>query len=171
MHVSGSDLASQDILFDGAPVGLDTDANVSNESESEGDNSFLFFDNSSIWDLELEKVADGFNDLDVDDDQDDLTDWYLNLEDVDQGLSVIDGTPRKVNTVEVSPGRYFEFNVLDGITSSLDFLNASFESHDVNLKIKIGCDGMPASTSTNFQFWLILGLIVLEGAKPFEIGV
>ncbi|XP_045034558.1 uncharacterized protein LOC116918962, partial [Daphnia magna] len=204
--------------FDGAPVGLDTDANVSNESESEGDNSFFFDDNSSILDLEPEQVADSLNDLDVDDDQDDdLTDWDLNLEDVDEGLSVIDrqqlfrkriahwavdtnvsrdsvnkllavfrtdpslsflpknyktllGTPRKVNTVEVSPGRYFEFNVLDGITSSLDLLNASFESRDVVLKIKIGCDGMPASKSTNSQFWPILGLIVMEGAKPFEIG-
>lgn len=28
MHVSGSDLASQDKLFEGAPVGLDTDANM-----------------------------------------------------------------------------------------------------------------------------------------------
>jgi hypothetical protein len=28
MHVSGSDLASQDKLFEGAPVGLDTDANI-----------------------------------------------------------------------------------------------------------------------------------------------
>ncbi|XP_045030407.1 uncharacterized protein LOC116932417 [Daphnia magna] len=166
---------------------------------------------------EPEQVADSLNDLDVDDDQDDLTDWDLNLEDVDEGLSVIDrqqlfrksiahwavdtnvsrdsvnklfavfrtdpslsflpknyktllGTPRKVNTVEVSPGRYFEFNFLDGITSFLDFLNASFESRDVILKIKIGCDGMPARKSTNSQFWPILGLIVMVGAKPFEIG-
>lgn len=86
-HVSGSDLASQDKLFEGAPVGFDTDANVSNESESEGDNSFLF-ENSSIFYLEPEEIADSLNDLDGDDDQNDLNDWDLYL--VDEGLSVID---------------------------------------------------------------------------------
>jgi hypothetical protein len=75
-----------------------------------------------------------------------------------------------VNTVEVSPGGYFKFNVLDGITSSSDLVNASFESRDVVLKIKIGCEGMPLSKSTNSQFWPILGVIVMEGAKPFKIG-
>lgn len=75
-----------------------------------------------------------------------------------------------MNTVEVSPEGYFKFNVLDGITSSLNLIKASFGSRDVVLKIKIGCDGMPYSKSTNSQFWPILGLIVMEGAKPFKIG-
>ncbi len=60
-----------------------------------------------------------------------------------------------MNTVEVSPGGYFKFNVLDGITSSSDLVSASFESRDVVLKIKIGCEGMPLSKSTNSQFWPI----------------
>lgn len=32
-------------------------------------------------------------------------------------------------------------------------------------------DGMPASKSTNSQFWTILSLLQLEGNKPFEIVV
>jgi hypothetical protein len=55
------------------------------------------------------------------------------------------GTPRKVNKVEVSPGRYFEFNLLDGIIASLDKLNASVQSYEAGVKLLVGCDGMPAS--------------------------
>lgn len=63
------------------------------------------------------------------------------------------GAPRKVNTVKVSPGRYFEFNLLDGIIASLDQLNASVQSYEAGVKLLVGCDGMPASKSTNSQFW------------------
>ena len=50
-----------------------------------------------------------------------------------------------------------------------DFLNAYFECRDVVLNIKIGIE-MAARKSTNFKFLPILGLIVMEDAKPFEIG-
>jgi hypothetical protein len=50
----------------------------------------LFDDNSSLFYLEPEEVADSLNDLDGDDDQDDWNDWDLYLQDVDEGLSVID---------------------------------------------------------------------------------
>ena len=46
-----------------------------------------------------------------------------------------------------------------------DFWNAYFEYRDVVLKIKIGIE-MAARKSTN----LFLGLIIMEDAKPFEIG-
>jgi hypothetical protein len=36
--------------------------------------------------------------------------------------------------------------------------------------MKIGYDGISASKNTNSNFWLILGLLLLEGSKPFEIG-
>jgi hypothetical protein len=96
---------------------------------------------------------------------------------MDQNLSFLPktyktllGTPRKVNRIEISPGRYFEFNLLDGIIASLNKLNASVQSYEAGVKLFVGCDGMPASKSTNSQFWPILGLLKLKGAQPFAIG-
>ena len=79
-------------------------------------------------------------------------------------------TKRKVNTIEVHPGRYYSFNLLDGIKSSLVSLDVQFESAEIVLKMYVGCDGLPSSKSTNSQFWPILGRLKLEGACVFPIG-
>jgi hypothetical protein len=77
-------------------------------------------------------------------------------------------TKRKVNTVEVNPGRYYAFNVLDVIKSSLASIDVHFESPEVVLKMYVGIDGLPSSKSTNSQFWPILGRLKLAGACVYS---
>jgi hypothetical protein len=129
-------------------------------------------DNDSIWDLNTyDEASEVLHNLDTDE-REDVNDWDLELDCLNEELSVMErqeifrkriahwavesnilpksyktllGTPRKVNKVEVSPGRYFEFNLLDGIIASLDKLNASVQSYEAGVKLLVGCDGMPAS--------------------------
>ncbi|EFX80289.1 hypothetical protein DAPPUDRAFT_103606 [Daphnia pulex] len=75
----GSDLASQDKLFEGTPVDLDTDANI----------ILMILSHKPVLFRVSEEVADSLNDLDGDYDQDDWNDWDLYLEDLDEGLSFI----------------------------------------------------------------------------------
>lgn len=77
-------------------------------------------------------------------------------------------TKRKVNTIEVNPGRYYAFNVLDVIKSSLASIDVHFESPEVVLKMYVGIDGLPSSKSTNSQFWPILGRLKLAGACVYS---
>ena len=79
------------------------------------------------------------------------------------------GTPRKVNTIQVNPGRYYGFNLLKGIKSSLDSIDVKFESREVVLKMYVGCNGLPSSKSLNGQFWPILGRLKLKGTRVFDI--
>lgn len=81
------------------------------------------------------------------------------------------GTSRVISTSSVPPGRYFAFSLVDGILSSLNSVQARFHNDDDTLKMFIGCDGMPSSKSSNREFWPILGLLEIPGAKPFEIGI
>ncbi len=79
-------------------------------------------------------------------------------------------TKRKVNTIEVNPGRYYAFNVLNVIKSSLASIDVHFESPEVVLKMYVGIDELPSSKSTNSQFWPILGRLKLAGACVFPMG-
>ena len=81
------------------------------------------------------------------------------------------GTKRVVRTVEIAPGRYYSFDLVDQIISSLKSCGVRFNCPSQTLKMYIGCDGMPSSKSSNNQFWPILGRLKLQGAKPFEIGL
>lgn len=66
------------------------------------------------------------------------------------------GTSRVVTTVEVPPGRYFSFDLIQAITASLKSTNVQFSTPEVILDLFLGIDGMPSSKSTPREFWPIL---------------
>ena len=81
------------------------------------------------------------------------------------------GTPRKVDVIAVSPGWYHGFCIKDGIVASLNSVNAKFPFHQsTELSLLVGCDGTSVGSSTNSQFWPIIGKLCLDGTEPFDIG-
>lgn len=65
-----------------------------------------------------------------------------------------------------------EFNLLEGIAAFFDLINTSFESREVVVKILIKCSRMLAiKNHEHLQSInsLILGLLILESSKPFEM--
>ena len=81
------------------------------------------------------------------------------------------GTQRKVTTYSLTPGNFYDFKIIDGITFSLELLQVNFHSTETCLNMYVGCDGIPITKSSNSNFWPILGLLQLDGAQPFEIGL
>ena len=76
-------------------------------------------------------------------------------------------TPRTCEIINISPGQYVHFSLLDGIIRTLDTSSSVFS----DLHLQISVDGIPISKSSSKQFWPILGFISGSGCQPFEIGI
>ena len=71
----------------------------------------------------------------------------------------------------VSPGWYHGFCIKDGIVASLNSVNVKFPFHQsTELSLLVGCDGTSVGSTTNSQFWPIIGKLYLDGTEPFDIG-
>lgn len=78
-------------------------------------------------------------------------------------------TPQTLEIQNVSGGRFTYFKLLPFISKRMaDNLNESINS----ISITVGIDGIPATKSSNKQFWPILGLVdQLIESPPFVIGL
>lgn len=83
------------------------------------------------------------------------------------------GTPRIVVVHEVHPGHYFHLGIVKGLNIVLNDVIRSNKSLEL-IDIFVNMDGLPISSSTGGQFWVILGAVRgfhgLE-KKVFVIGI
>jgi len=77
-------------------------------------------------------------------------------------------TPRQTQIVDVSPGQYVHFGLVDGLIRSLQNSSSNFGSV---IQLQVGIDGIPISQSSGKQLWPILGYVCDSGTAPFEIGI
>ena len=77
-------------------------------------------------------------------------------------------TLRKVDVVDMPPGKYFHFGLSFCLNQVLKF--QSLEDH--NLKIQLNIDGLPLAKSSLSCFWPILGRVVSPfSSSVFVIGI
>lgn len=96
---------------------------------------------------------------------------YLPVEQLPKDARTLLCTPRKTVIRKVTPGNYFHYGLLKGITDEL----RSHTDHSGILDkiyIDIGIDGLPIAKSSRSQLWPILGKIsnTVIRWNPFVIG-
>lgn len=78
------------------------------------------------------------------------------------------GTPRRIVSRSVDPGRYWHF----GIRKMIEILKLKNVDLPEELTLNVNIDGLPIYNSSKALFWPILGKFVeLDFLKPFVIGI
>ena len=77
---------------------------------------------------------------------------------------------RRVDTIDMAPGRYFHFGLQDSINDALSYTTLNVDSSD--LQIQINVDGLPISKSSTRSFWPILCRLVSPNlGDTFLVGL
>lgn len=96
---------------------------------------------------------------------------YLPVEQLPKDARTLLCTPRKTIIRKVTPGNYFHYGLLKGIT---DELRSHMDHSGIldKIYINIGIDGLPIAKNSRGQLWPILGKISNTVSKwnPFVIG-
>ena len=77
---------------------------------------------------------------------------------------------RKVDTIDMPPGRYFHFGLQDSLKDALEYTTLNVDCSE--LRIQLNVDGLPISKSSTLSFWPILcRLVSPKLADTFMVGL
>lgn len=80
-------------------------------------------------------------------------------------------TPRSVNLIPMSPGKYFHAGLKEGIINALENSGVNIDSLD-KVKDFLNVDSASMSDSSPSHLWFILGRFInVVNFSPFEIGL
>ena len=80
-------------------------------------------------------------------------------------------TPRSINLIPMSPGKYFHAGLKEGIINALENSGVNIDSLD-KVQVFLNVDGASMSDSSPSHLWFILGRFInVVNSSPFEIGL